>query len=307
MQGAASGRKKRIRYSSILWMLAGVLVVMVSTTLAVAAGTYLTRYSDVEDCVISLDRGYVSLGEGSLSRASAGITGTASQTSAKTAKASDFKVSDDSKLWSTDTKVDIFHVSYKGGTGEITVESGDTDKVIAPGTDGKFDFTLKNTGSRPADYKVWVETDWNGGELSLPVMTRMHGSKGWLAGDEDTWGDASAIDGAAETSKLEAGRSAGYSIYWQWPFESGDDGYDTLLGDTAADRDLEYTITIHTLATATDEAPAPDTNGNGSKTGDDSHMLVWVIVLAAAAVCLVVLLAAGRRKKDEDEEDRRQE
>ena len=59
-----------------------------------------------------------------------------------------FEASDDNTVWSTNTQVEIFRVSYVNGEQVITVNSGNGDKVIAPGA------TVTNSITAPIIEKV---------------------------------------------------------------------------------------------------------------------------------------------------------
>ena len=112
------------------------------------------------------------------------------------------------------------------------------------------------------------------------------------------------LNGVSDQGQLAPGKSASYTLYWQWPFEQGDDEYDTFLGNLAADEDVTYTIAIHTLAS---DAEAADGSGAGSdkngglfKTGDDTMIWIAALVLAIAGGLAVTLWV--RRKKEQAEE-----
>ena len=252
------------------------------------------------------------------------VRSTAKKTTPAKAKKFDFQVSDDKQVWSTDTQIDIFKASYDNETGEITVQSagangqastatGKTgsaanntsiDKLIAPGTSNSYTFAVKNTGQKKADYKIWVETRISDNVETLPLQTRMAGRNKWLAGGDDTWTGAMGLNGVSDKGQLAPGKSTSYTLYWQWPFEQGDDEYDTFLGNLAAEEDVTYTIAIHTLAS---DAEASDGTGAGSnkngglfRTGDDSMIWIAVIALIVAGGLAVILWA--RRKKERSEE-----
>jgi hypothetical protein len=56
-----------------------------------------------------------------------------------------------------DTELDIFSVTYKNKTGEITVEGLDGEKVIAPGTDVDYTVRLRNKDNIAIDYTLIVQ------------------------------------------------------------------------------------------------------------------------------------------------------
>lgn len=232
-----------------------------------------------------------------------------------------FHVEDDKQIWNTETSVDIFQKSYSGQDGNVTVKSGDSEKVIAPGTDGSYTFTLKNTGKKGADYKVWIETSISSGLRKASLQTRMTGKDGWLLGGSDSWTPLAELDGAAEESHLEAGKSAAYTISWQWPYEQDEDSLDTSLGNLTDEQNLTCRVTIHTVATgdtghhhsgtSEEEKDAGTIAKNplllGSvQTGDENHLILWLVIAAAAAGVVLFLVFRRKERKEEDTDDRAQ-
>ena len=328
------------------------LAILAAATTA-AVGTYLYGYTPKSDCEISLYEGQIAEESESNERAlSAGsITSsevfaqsqtvapnqqtpqaqrqTTSQPATQSALVSQpetknqkpdskyFHVEDSEQIWSTETSVDIFKASYRNQDGNVTVVSSGSDKVIAPGTEGSYTFTLKNTGKREADYKVWIETSISSDLTGAELQTRMSGQEGWILGGSDNWKDISELDGVSEESHLAAGKSADYTINWQWPFEQEEDAHDTSLGNMSGEQNLTCTVTIHTVATGStgshhsgsseDETQDGGTGQNpfllGSvRTGDTSHLILWV-VLAAASAGVIVFLIFRRKKQEEDTDE----
>lgn len=251
------------------------------------------------------------------------VRSTAKKTTPAKAKKFGFQVSDDKQVWSTDTQIDIFKASYDNETGEITVQSagangqantayGKTgsvangnasgiEKLIAPGTSNSYTFAVKNTGQKKADYKIWVETRISDNVKTLPLQTRMAGRNKWLAGGDDQWTGAMGLDGVSDNGQLAPGKSTSYTLYWQWPFEQGDDDYDTFLGNLAADEDVTYTIAIHTLASDAEAGSgAGGKNGGLFRTGDDS--MIWIAVIALIVAGGLATILWTRRKKERSEE-----
>lgn len=297
--------------SSNIWLLVFLLSILVAAT-AAFIGSFLSVYAHKSDCIISLEDG-VTGGEHMLSVQNLS-TGSGSGSRTVSGKSAN--------VHSTITEVELFKTSYNNASGEVTVQSANSDKIVAPGTDGKYVFTLANTGKRDADCKIRVDAEINFGFSELPIQIRMSGRNGWLIGDENTWKNVSSLDTAAEQEYLEAGSSAEYTIYWQWPFENGADEFDTMLGNLqsdqenafAANQDITYTVTIYTEAT--DAEPQQNTGTShahkhsgsaeeesaspvqpilsliSAKTGDDSRPFIWlgliVIVIAGMGGWLYV-------------------
>ena len=94
------------------------------------------------------------------------------------------------EIWEDKTKVDIFHISYNGKTGETRVKSSGSDDVIAPGTSADCRFTIKNKENNLADYSMWLEAQISPQETKIPVAVRVSDSAGnWLLGSSQSWED----------------------------------------------------------------------------------------------------------------------
>ena len=214
-----------------------------------------------------------------------------------------FSVYDKDQVWSTQTDVDIFSVSYKNGQGEITVNSQKGDNVFAPGTEQTYQFTLANDGKYNLDYILTVEAFYeNTNGLWIPIEGRLSRSPGgYVVGSAEEWPDVLELDGYMEVDKLDSGRNYVYTLDWRWPFERFDgeglnsnDAYDTMLGNLAVDDDLTLHIIIRTLASVDEEEPVP--------TGDQFNMYLWgAIAIAALAGIFVLLFALRRDKKSHDD------
>lgn len=319
---------QRIKFHNrerILWPSVVLLTVLVIATAALAV-TYLFPFARKSDCEISLyeGQGYSEKQQLAKSTASAGsstvttsgstaaasgngasnhtIAGNASGNTAGSANTG-FQVSDDQQVWNTDTSIDLFHIRYTNGYGEVSVQGENEEKVIAPGTDGKYTFSLKNTGSGEADYKVWVEASVSSGDLEFPVLTKMKNSSGWLLGSDDTWEGAKDLNGVSTQGQMAAGKSDDYTIYWQWPFEQEEDQRDTALGNLGDGQELTYTVTIHTQASMDTDSGAADrsqgTSASAVKTGDDTPIIQWILILTLAAAALGMGLYYTKKKEQD--------
>lgn len=207
----------------------------------------------------------------------------------------EFQASDDVKVWETNTEVDIFKISYENGEAVVTVD-GMNDKVIAPGTGNEYTFYLKNTGDVFLDYTLEIEAYFTPETTPIPVEVRLKGYHGtYLLGSDDTWSDVLELNQVKDEASIAVNRYAYYTLEWRWPFESGDDSYDTFLGNMAVDEDLTLTIAIKTVATGEDMVTEIHTRPVVS--GDDSKLLVWIGLVVAAGLLFVVILKKNRPNK----------
>lgn len=200
-------------------------------------------------------------------------------------------------------EAEIFKLSYDE-TGKTTVigAEGNTDKLIAPGTSNQYHFTLENSGDVALDYTMSMEAYITGTDEIIPVKARVWDyTNKYLLGSEEEMNDVLKLNTVSEEGVLGAGRYAAYTLEWEWPFEQGNDEFDTMLGNMAVDDDLVLTIKINTTAEY-DEDPANQNVGQRvPQTGDDSSLeFLWLILAASIIGIFIVLLADRKSKKETD-------
>lgn len=208
-------------------------------------------------------------------------------------------------VWGTETEVEIFKVSYEDGEGNVTVKSDNGDKVVAPGTDNSYTFKLQNTGNVPIKYVLDIDAYITPGDNMIPIESRVNRYDGeWIVGGQKLWVDVPTLDTAEDSATLGVGKYTYYTLDWRWPFESGNDEYDTFLGNLAADgEDITITIIIKTVATATDD-PGRDDGITPPNTGDESILSLWISLAVGASVLLIIIvifrIREEKRSKRED-------
>lgn len=209
-----------------------------------------------------------------------------------------FEGSDNQGVWKKNVNVEIFRVSYTNDGTEVTVMSDDGDKLIAPGTENSYTFKLKNTGNIAMDYVLDINAYVNKGDITIPVIARLNRHDGkWVVGSAEEWVDVPTLDSTTDKMTLGVGRFSWYTLDWQWPYESGDDDFDTYLGNLATTEDIVFTIEINTTATINGN---PDyIGGVVPSTGDNSD--TWLYASLAGGSMLILLILLYKRRDDEDE------
>ncbi len=256
---------KKFKSKTGVWLTLALLLVCTAAVIGVLAGVLFYSGSD-SDLVIDLvpDREEDAFRTMKLAAqaeetpAARTLAANAETPAQAEALSGDFIVEDEwGTVWLTDTEVDIFKVSYENEEQNVTVAGKGGDKVIAPGTENTYTFTLRNNGETDVDYKMTVDAFFTGlpdGKV-IPVEVRLGSLNGWLVGGE-TWRDpVLALNGVEDFAVLGPGKSAVYTLEWCWPYESGDDEWDTWLGNHA--EDLTLTIRINTEASFHDPETPP--------------------------------------------------
>lgn len=216
-----------------------------------------------------------------------------------------FNIKKDEITWSTDTSVEIFRSYYKDGANQIDVLSARGDNVLAPGTDNRFVLRVMNDKNIKVDYTVTAEAYYSHNDKQIPVIVRFSDSDGkYMLGSEMSWTPVMNLNTLKVSRSLSPACHEDYCLDWQWPFESGNDVYDTYLGNSAVNEDITLTVKFKILAK---ENTNPNTNGGkkndgtNPRTGETFNLVVWsvIAVVTLAVLIVVIILFKRRRKKDE--------
>lgn len=200
-----------------------------------------------------------------------------------------FRTEDGQAVWTTNTSVEIFRMSYENGEHVVTVKSNHGDKIIAPGVDNSYTFKLKNTGDVALDYTMDMDIRFTSDEAEIPMEIRVRRYDGvWVFGREEEYIPVSLTKTTGDSATLGAGKYTYYTLDWMWPFESGNDDWDTMLGNIAVQEDVAVVVSIRT--TAMESINPGDASGIlPPKTGDNTGILIWILLLICTAVLLLVL------------------
>jgi len=231
--------KQQRKEHQILWILLPLLCLTFLATVAVAATRFYRSASDT-DLVIDLipENGVYAqrlVGAGSTSSGSAlldDLLGRKPQTKEL------YEIIDqDETVWYTDTRVEIFKTTYENDQQKTTVAGSNKERVIAPGTENTYIFALRNNAAGEIDYRLTGEAFFTGLEEGqvIPVEVRLSGANGWVLGDEDTWVPVSEMNNMADYGTVVKYGHNIYKFEWRWPFESGNDEWDTWLGNQTED------------------------------------------------------------------------
>lgn len=196
-------------------------------------------------------------------------------------------------------EIQVFYAEY-GKDGEITVKSDFGDKVVAPGTENSYNLYVRNVGKVPISYILEAESritvDVNGQQTEIPIEASFYTPRSsYLLGGEESWENLGKLDGVKDSSGLSPEHQAKYTLCWSWPFD-GDDEFDTLLGNLAAEGE-ELTVKVAFNVTA---AYDPNAGGGSPITGGSSNIGLWVALFVISTFTLIILLFLRKREQDEE-------
>ena len=196
-------------------------------------------------------------------------------------------------------EIQVFYAEY-GKDGEITVKSDFGDKVVAPGTENSYNLYVRNVGKVPISYILEAESritvDVNGHQTEIPIEASFYTPRSsYLLGGEESLENLGKLDGVKDSSSLSPEHQAKYTLCWSWPFD-GDDEFDTLLGNLAAEGE-ELTVKVAFNVTA---AYNPNAGGGSPITGGSSNIGLWVALFVISTFTLIILLFLRKREQDEE-------
>ena len=194
--------------------------------------------------------------------------------------------------------LDIFDIRYKNNDGEITVEGFDGQKVVAPGTDVEYTIRVRNTDKVAIDYELLPSVEFFT-EHKLPLYVRiLDHNDDYILGSAKEWVEISEINGTVHRNTLLKGECVEYTFQWKWPYEQGNDEYDTLLGNLN-NAGLKVSFTVNAAANL-------DVNLNGGVlpsllTSGTLGIFIFALLLLIAIILLIISIINRKMKKEKPE------
>lgn len=115
------------------------------------------------------------------------------------------------------------------------------ENMIAPGTEGSFNFAIQNSSDVKAKYTVSFTVDQSAlGGKTIPFEYSVDGGSSW----------ENSLANVADTV-IEIGATSNVTVKWRWAFDSGADANDTAIG-VLAQSAKQITVTATITATQVD-------------------------------------------------------
>ena len=119
------------------------------------------------------------------------------------------------------------------------------DNIIAPGTSNEVLFKIDNTTKRVFYYSVKMNAYFSDNEITLPIEVSLKRYDGvYVFGSNDESKLINDFVNVQDDFALKPDRYSYYTFKWEWPFESGNDELDTLLGNISANEPLTLTVEL---------------------------------------------------------------
>lgn len=215
------------------------------------------------------------------------------------------EIVDNEQIWGNNTKINIFRTKEINEDGQIVVESSNGEKIIAPGMEGDYSFEIRNIGNMAVDAKtiLSVEIVTNLEEIDeLPIEVRFMNYKG-----EDLFegGWININDYQECLSELTLGKKSyvDYKFFWRWAYESGNDAFDTLLGNLATGQELSVAVNIVSSATLSDDVGASGgikISSDSLRTGGNIVPLPYIILNLIILIIIIILIVLHKKKREQE-------
>lgn len=142
-----------------------------------------------------------------------------------------------------EVKFDLFGtIKDSNGDNETDVKKGsETEKIIAPGTKGSFEFKIENLSEVNAKYTIEFE-ETNAGNVPIQYSV-----------DGNTWVDsADDLETSVKDKEINMGEAAkAETVYWRWVYEGGTGSHAGQTDETDTALGLKGTDTVMIKATIT--------------------------------------------------------
>ncbi|MBQ9784658.1 MAG: uL15 family ribosomal protein [Clostridia bacterium] len=192
-----------------------------------------------------------------------------------------------------DKSLDVFSVEYRNDTGAIVVKGSNGEKLIAPGMEVEYTLRLRNTDTIALNCIFTPEINQIS-QYKLPIEIRLlDPDDEYVIGSAKEWVPIDKVETVKSRITIPAGKTAEYTFQWRWIYESGNDEYDTFLGNAGLSQKIgvDVSFAVHTEANL-----SLDENGNvaDAKSPENIWLITLIAILLLTAIILLILYARYR-------------
>ncbi len=127
----------------------------------------------------------------------------------------------------SETERPVIEIGDSNGDWETQAAIAVFDKPIRPGDSGEYAFALKNANTYEMQYSFSLSPHYENGEIEyFPLMFRLKMNNVLMETDE--WQSIEDLSFAEMFILPDTTQS--FTLEWRWPFESGADEKDTVIG-----------------------------------------------------------------------------
>ncbi len=193
-------------------------------------------------------------------------------------------------------EIDVFSINYKNSSGEIVVKGANGDKVIAPGTDVSYTIRLRNVDKYALDYRLEPGLTFNSLQ-KLPILVRIiDPDDNYILGSATEWAPLEEIGDVYYTGILKKNETVEYVFQWMWPFESGNDAFDTSLGDVSDNIELNVSFELSAVANTN-----VDVNGGLVPSGMARNLALLIAAILLFIIMILLIASIVKRHGKEPE------
>ncbi len=193
-----------------------------------------------------------------------------------------------------DVELPLFSIQYTNANGDVVIQSANDDKILAPGAKSTYNILLRNADEYALDYELAPKVVFST-RYQIPILVRMRVADGeYILGSEEEWATLQNLRELNKTGTLAKAEAIEYVFEWMWPYESGNDDFDTELGDQERNIGLEVTFAFHSVANTTLEA-----NGGWEghpDMGKNIALAVAAAIFLASIITLTVVIIKKRKE-----------
>ena len=192
-----------------------------------------------------------------------------------------------------DVELPMFSIQYTNANGEVIIQSSNDDKILAPGAKSTYTILLRNADEYALDYELAPKVVFST-RYQIPLKVKMRVANGeYILGSAEEWATLQDLRELSNTGTLAKAEAVEYTFEWLWPYESGNDDFDTELGNQERNVGVEVAFVFHSVANTT-----LDANGGWEghpDMGKNIALAVSSAIFLASVVAITIVIIKKRK------------